>query len=171
MINRCLTKCFFFLQSDMQQAISRQKPTVNDEDLDKLKKFTDDFGQEGWVHSSWWRKKKLFKCYVTIVCALCDFTTMASFKYWEISYKFGRMLFLANKTLHNRFIRNFYIWSFEMQKWCLVVVCYKRLFLKCHDGNWLNEIFEKLSVNHYCQVISNKFKVINVVTWSNRISD
>lgn len=33
--------------ADMLHAITRQKPTVNDEDLEKLKKFTDDFGQEG----------------------------------------------------------------------------------------------------------------------------
>ena len=36
--------CF---QRDMDLSISTQKPTVNDEDLQKLQKFTDDFGQEG----------------------------------------------------------------------------------------------------------------------------
>ena len=35
------------LQADMRCAMERQKPTVNEKDLDKLKKFTDDFGQEG----------------------------------------------------------------------------------------------------------------------------
>jgi vacuolar protein-sorting-associated protein 4 len=32
---------------DMMRSIEKSKPTVNDEDLTKLKKFTDDFGQEG----------------------------------------------------------------------------------------------------------------------------
>ncbi|XP_077580806.1 vacuolar protein sorting-associated protein 4B isoform X1 [Stigmatopora nigra] len=33
--------------SDMLRSLSNTKPTVNDQDLGKLKKFTDDFGQEG----------------------------------------------------------------------------------------------------------------------------
>ncbi|XP_031627015.1 vacuolar protein sorting-associated protein 4B [Contarinia nasturtii] len=33
--------------SDMFKSLSSTKPTVNDEDLKKLQKFTDDFGQEG----------------------------------------------------------------------------------------------------------------------------
>lgn len=33
--------------ADMRNSLSRTKPTVNDEDLVKLQKFTDDFGQEG----------------------------------------------------------------------------------------------------------------------------
>ncbi|XP_055384593.1 vacuolar protein sorting-associated protein 4 [Condylostylus longicornis] len=33
--------------SDMLKSLSRTKPTVNDEDLTKLRKFTEDFGQEG----------------------------------------------------------------------------------------------------------------------------
>uniref|UniRef100_A0A8C8CEB5 vesicle-fusing ATPase n=1 Tax=Oncorhynchus tshawytscha TaxID=74940 RepID=A0A8C8CEB5_ONCTS len=33
--------------SDMLRSLSSTKPTVNDHDLDKLRKFTDDFGQEG----------------------------------------------------------------------------------------------------------------------------
>lgn len=33
--------------SDMLKSLSRTKPTVNDEDLAKLRKFTSDFGQEG----------------------------------------------------------------------------------------------------------------------------
>lgn len=32
---------------DMLRSLSTQKRTVNEEDLDKLKKFTEDFGQEG----------------------------------------------------------------------------------------------------------------------------
>merc|ERR1712002_1123988 len=32
---------------DMKVALSHQKPTVNEKDLSKLQKFTDDFGQEG----------------------------------------------------------------------------------------------------------------------------
>ncbi|KAM4687783.1 vacuolar protein sorting-associated protein 4B [Discoglossus pictus] len=32
---------------DMLSSLAHTKPTVNDQDLDKLKKFTDDFGQEG----------------------------------------------------------------------------------------------------------------------------
>lgn len=32
---------------DMLNSLSRTKPTVNDEDLKKIQKFTDDFGQEG----------------------------------------------------------------------------------------------------------------------------
>ena len=31
----------------MVNSIATSKPTVNDDDLKKLKKFTDDFGQEG----------------------------------------------------------------------------------------------------------------------------
>lgn len=37
----------FLLQSDMLRSLSNTKPTVNEQDLEKLKKFTDDFGQEG----------------------------------------------------------------------------------------------------------------------------
>ncbi|MEE6465222.1 hypothetical protein FKM82_006494 [Ascaphus truei] len=33
--------------ADMQRSLASTKPTVNEQDLDKLKKFTDDFGQEG----------------------------------------------------------------------------------------------------------------------------
>uniref|UniRef100_A0A665UB94 vesicle-fusing ATPase n=1 Tax=Echeneis naucrates TaxID=173247 RepID=A0A665UB94_ECHNA len=33
--------------SDMLRSLSNTKPTVNEQDLDKLKKFTEDFGQEG----------------------------------------------------------------------------------------------------------------------------
>ncbi|XP_034036350.1 vacuolar protein sorting-associated protein 4B-like [Thalassophryne amazonica] len=33
--------------ADMLRSLNTTKPTVNDEDLEKLKKFTDDFGQEG----------------------------------------------------------------------------------------------------------------------------
>lgn len=32
----------------MIKSLSRTKPTVNDDDMKKLQKFTDDFGQEGW---------------------------------------------------------------------------------------------------------------------------
>lgn len=45
--NRIFPPCVNCLQSDMVKSLSRTKPTVNDEDLLKLKKFTDDFGQEG----------------------------------------------------------------------------------------------------------------------------
>lgn len=31
----------------MLKSLSRTKPTVNEDDMLKLKKFTDDFGQEG----------------------------------------------------------------------------------------------------------------------------
>mgnify|MGYP001506445152 CR=1 FL=1 len=33
--------------SDMLCSLANAKPTVNDHDLEKLKKFMDDFGQEG----------------------------------------------------------------------------------------------------------------------------
>ncbi|KAK0156068.1 Vacuolar protein sorting-associated protein 4B [Merluccius polli] len=33
--------------ADMLRSLSNTKPTVNDQDLDKLRKFTEDFGQEG----------------------------------------------------------------------------------------------------------------------------
>uniref|UniRef100_A0AAY4A774 vesicle-fusing ATPase n=1 Tax=Denticeps clupeoides TaxID=299321 RepID=A0AAY4A774_9TELE len=33
--------------SDMMRSLANTKPTVNEEDLEKLKKFTEDFGQEG----------------------------------------------------------------------------------------------------------------------------
>lgn len=35
------------MQADMLRSVTNTKPTVNDEDLVKLKKFTEDFGQEG----------------------------------------------------------------------------------------------------------------------------
>lgn len=41
------TRPFFITQGDMLNSLSRTKPTVNDEDMKKLQKFTDDFGQEG----------------------------------------------------------------------------------------------------------------------------
>lgn len=31
----------------MLRSLEKTKPTVNQDDLDKLKKFTEDFGQEG----------------------------------------------------------------------------------------------------------------------------
>lgn len=37
----------FLLQPDMLRSLANTKPTVNEEDLEKLKKFTEDFGQEG----------------------------------------------------------------------------------------------------------------------------
>lgn len=41
--------CFllFSQQADMLRSLSSTKPTVNEQDLEKLKKFTEDFGQEG----------------------------------------------------------------------------------------------------------------------------
>lgn len=38
---------FFFWQDDMLRSLASTKPTVNEQDLEKLKKFTEDFGQEG----------------------------------------------------------------------------------------------------------------------------
>ena len=35
------------MQPDMLRSQAHTKPTVNEEDLGKLKKFTEDFGQEG----------------------------------------------------------------------------------------------------------------------------
>lgn len=35
------------VQDDMERSVSSNKPTVNEEDLVKLKQFTEDFGQEG----------------------------------------------------------------------------------------------------------------------------
>uniref|UniRef100_A0A672JRL0 Spastin/Vps4 C-terminal domain-containing protein n=1 Tax=Sinocyclocheilus grahami TaxID=75366 RepID=A0A672JRL0_SINGR len=32
---------------DMLRSLEKTKPTVNEEDLEKLKQFTEDFGQEG----------------------------------------------------------------------------------------------------------------------------
>lgn len=34
-------------QDDMRRSLEKTKPTVNDQDLKKLVKFTEDFGQEG----------------------------------------------------------------------------------------------------------------------------
>lgn len=34
-------------QADMLNSLSRTKPTVNEDDMIKLDKFTEDFGQEG----------------------------------------------------------------------------------------------------------------------------
>lgn len=33
--------------SDMLRSLANSKPTVNEEDLDRLRKFMEDFGQEG----------------------------------------------------------------------------------------------------------------------------
>lgn len=38
---------FFSCQIDMLRSLGSTKPTVNEQDLEKLKKFTEDFGQEG----------------------------------------------------------------------------------------------------------------------------
>lgn len=38
---------FFLLKADMLKSLSRTKPTVNEDDMKKLDKFTKDFGQEG----------------------------------------------------------------------------------------------------------------------------
>lgn len=35
------------LQSDMLRSLATTRPTVNNEDLLRVKKFTEDFGQEG----------------------------------------------------------------------------------------------------------------------------
>lgn len=44
----CLTVCVFCVcQSDMLRSLATTRPTVNTEDLLKVKKFTEDFGQEG----------------------------------------------------------------------------------------------------------------------------
>lgn len=32
----------------MLKSLASSKPTVNEEDMKKLKKFSDDFGQDGW---------------------------------------------------------------------------------------------------------------------------
>ena len=42
-----LTSLLFYLQADMLRSLANTKPTVNEEDLGKLQKFTEDFGQEG----------------------------------------------------------------------------------------------------------------------------
>uniref|UniRef100_A0A8C4QQL4 Vacuolar protein sorting 4 homolog B n=1 Tax=Eptatretus burgeri TaxID=7764 RepID=A0A8C4QQL4_EPTBU len=39
--------CFMVGLVDMQRSLATTRPTVNDDDLLKLKRFTDDFGQEG----------------------------------------------------------------------------------------------------------------------------
>ena len=41
------TPAVLSVQGDMIRSLANIKPTVNDQDLDKLKKFTEDFGQEG----------------------------------------------------------------------------------------------------------------------------
>ena len=38
---------YFYQQNDMIRALTTVKPTLNEDDLLKLKKFADDFGQEG----------------------------------------------------------------------------------------------------------------------------
>ena len=37
----------FYQQNDMIRALTTVRPTLNEDDLLKLKKFADDFGQEG----------------------------------------------------------------------------------------------------------------------------
>lgn len=39
--------CVSDLQEDMLRSLEKTKPTVNEDDLKKLVKFTEDFGQEG----------------------------------------------------------------------------------------------------------------------------
>ena len=69
----------------MLRSCATSKPTVNDEDLVKLQKFTEDFGQEGWRkrRSAWCGRidhtreptAMLFSCYsvmwssVSLVCS------------------------------------------------------------------------------------------------------
>lgn len=47
MIGFIVTSVMFPVQADMLRSLATTKPTVNEEDLEKLKKFTADFGQEG----------------------------------------------------------------------------------------------------------------------------
>lgn len=42
-----LTSVILSVQEDMLRSLANTKPTVNEQDLEKLKKFTEDFGQEG----------------------------------------------------------------------------------------------------------------------------
>lgn len=39
--------CSYVFKLNFLRSLATQKKTVNEEDLDKLKKFTEDFGQEG----------------------------------------------------------------------------------------------------------------------------
>lgn len=45
--DNCFYSVLFNFQTDMMKSLALTKPTVNDDDLQKLQKFTDDFGQEG----------------------------------------------------------------------------------------------------------------------------
>ena len=48
LLNKCsFTYADFFSQGDMLRSLQTTRPTVNEQDLGKLKKFTEDFGQEG----------------------------------------------------------------------------------------------------------------------------
>lgn len=38
----------WYLQRDMQKSLATTRPTVNEDDMAKLEKFKEDFGQEGW---------------------------------------------------------------------------------------------------------------------------
>ena len=38
---------YFYLQKDMLKSLATTRPTVNDDDMKKLDKFKEDFGQEG----------------------------------------------------------------------------------------------------------------------------
>lgn len=42
-----INSSFIYVQADMLRSLANTKPTVNEQDLEKLKKFTEDFGQEG----------------------------------------------------------------------------------------------------------------------------
>lgn len=42
-----LDLCCVSSQADMLRSLANTKPTVNEQDLEKLRKFTEDFGQEG----------------------------------------------------------------------------------------------------------------------------
>ena len=47
--------------ADMLRSLATQKRTVNEEDLEKLKKFSDDFGQEGWKEIEGFRQIYMLK--------------------------------------------------------------------------------------------------------------
>ena len=36
----------------MQKSLQSIRPTINEDDLTNLKKFTEDFGQEGWSNAN-----------------------------------------------------------------------------------------------------------------------
>ena len=100
-------------QHDMMMSVSSSKPTVNEDDLNKLKKFTDDFGQEGWYHTN--------------TCDTKDFYIIAeTYTQWTVSLWLVSISCIPQHTYRFVFCcSQFQLWIFFLQRVSMrmVVLC------------------------------------------------